>query len=76
MTLKEFESDKSVCAVVITGSEKAFAAGADIKEMVNREFSDVYSGAFLSNWTKISEFRKPVIAGMGLIFEKNGIQLF
>ena len=63
-TLVEFQNDASVRCVVITGSEKAFAAGADIKEMVDRKFAEVYSGAFLSNWTKISEFRKPVIAAV------------
>uniref|UniRef100_A0AC34FPS1 Cyclohex-1-ene-1-carboxyl-CoA hydratase n=1 Tax=Panagrolaimus sp. ES5 TaxID=591445 RepID=A0AC34FPS1_9BILA len=63
-TLVEFQNDTSIRAVVITGSDKAFAAGADIKEMVDRKFADVYSGAFLSNWTKIADFRKPVIAAV------------
>ncbi|KAK6015432.1 enoyl-CoA hydratase/isomerase family protein [Ostertagia ostertagi] len=52
------------CAIVLTGNQKAFAAGADIKEMVNREFATTYQGRFLEEWTAVSETAKPVIAAV------------
>jgi len=62
--LGEADVDDSVGAIVITGSEKAFAAGADIKEMKDMEFSDAYRNDFLANWSRISQIRKPVIAAV------------
>ncbi|MBK0419038.1 enoyl-CoA hydratase [Leucobacter sp. CSA1] len=63
--LEEFESDEEVGAVVITGNEKAFAAGADIKEMQPKSFSDVYLADFItSTWEAPSKGRKPVIAAV------------
>lgn len=59
-----FEADKSIGAIVITGSEKAFAAGADIKEMQNNTYSQNISGNFLSHWNRVAESRKPVIAAV------------
>uniref|UniRef100_A0AC34R1L2 Cyclohex-1-ene-1-carboxyl-CoA hydratase n=1 Tax=Panagrolaimus sp. JU765 TaxID=591449 RepID=A0AC34R1L2_9BILA len=64
VALLDFEKDTSVGAIVITGSEKAFAAGADIKEMVNKKFADIYGGDFLSNWTQVSKTSKPIIAAV------------
>ena len=51
-------------SVVLTGSTKAFAAGADIKEMKDKEFAEVYGGDFLGHWTRISAFRKPIVAAV------------
>uniref|UniRef100_A0A3B3RF89 Enoyl-CoA hydratase, mitochondrial n=1 Tax=Paramormyrops kingsleyae TaxID=1676925 RepID=A0A3B3RF89_9TELE len=62
--LDTFELDSQVGAVVITGNEKAFAAGADIKEMQNWTFPACYSGNFLSHWSRVSSARKPVIAAV------------
>ncbi|KAF9017532.1 ClpP/crotonase [Hymenopellis radicata] len=63
--MKEADSDNSVGAIVLTGSEKAFAAGADIKEMKDKECaSDVYKNNFLENWSLMSKLRKPVIAAV------------
>ncbi|GAA5974756.1 hypothetical protein JCM11641_007254 [Rhodosporidiobolus odoratus] len=62
--LRNLENDESVGAVVLTGSEKAFAAGADIKEMKDKQFSEVYKGDFLGHWTELSRFRKPIIAAV------------
>ena len=59
-----FEADESLGAVVLTGSEKAFAAGADIKEMQPLTFPDVVSGDFLGGWEKVAGLRKPVIAAV------------
>lgn len=62
--LDKFEADKTIRCVVLTGSEKAFAAGADIKEMKEMEFANVYKGNFLSHWGRVSHFRKPIIAAV------------
>lgn len=63
--LRSFEADEAVGAIVITGSEKAFAAGADIKEMANRDFATSYSDDFISQeWEDITRIRKPVIAAV------------
>jgi enoyl-CoA hydratase len=57
--LAELQADATVGAVVLTGSEKAFAAGADIKEMQSLDFVDAYTGDFIGGWV-----RKPVIAAV------------
>ncbi|XP_052259346.1 enoyl-CoA hydratase, mitochondrial-like [Dreissena polymorpha] len=62
--LDAFEKDKDVGCIVLTGGDKAFAAGADIKEMKDREFAEVYSGSFLSNWDRLARCKKPVIAAV------------
>ncbi|XP_060237923.1 enoyl-CoA hydratase, mitochondrial isoform X2 [Meriones unguiculatus] len=62
--LETFEEDPAVGAIVLTGGEKAFAAGADIKEMQNRTFQDCYSAKFLSHWDHITRIKKPVIAAV------------
>ncbi|KAL3876364.1 hypothetical protein ACJMK2_034219 [Sinanodonta woodiana] len=62
--LDAFEADKDVGCIVLTGSEKAFAAGADIKEMSQKEFSEVYGGNFLSHWNSLTQCKKPVIAAV------------
>ncbi|XP_076831436.1 enoyl-CoA hydratase, mitochondrial [Brachyhypopomus gauderio] len=62
--LDAFEEDSEVGAVVITGSDRAFAAGADIKEMQNRSFQECYGGNFLAHWNKVSTVKKPVIAAV------------
>ncbi len=64
MALEKIASDDKIGAVVITGSEKAFAAGADIKEMQPLTFVDVYLGDFFERWGAMSNFRKPVIAAV------------
>ncbi len=62
--LEGFETSAEVRAIVVTGSEKAFAAGADIKEMQSKTFMDVYLGDFISKWERITTTRKPVIAAV------------
>ncbi|QRW21475.1 enoyl-CoA hydratase/isomerase family protein [Rhizoctonia solani] len=63
--LDQVEKDEEVGALVVTGSEKAFAAGADIKEMKDKQcVTDVYKTNFLGDWTRITSFPKPVIAAV------------
>ena len=60
----EFDSDPGIGAIVITGSAKAFAAGADIKEMSSLAFSDVFDGDFFAPWAKLAAVRTPTIAAV------------
>lgn len=63
--LKELESDDTVGCVVLTGSDKAFAAGADIKEMQENDYLDIYkSDVFGMHHESIARFRKPIIAAV------------
>lgn len=63
--LDTFEKDDSIGAIVLTGSEKAFAAGADIKEMAEKTFSGAYLENFITNgWEAITTCRKPVVAAV------------
>ena len=63
--LAAFEADSAIGAVVLTGSEKAFAAGADIKEMQSKSWPDTYSEDFITaDWESILRCRKPVIAAV------------
>lgn len=64
--LEKFDADETVGAIVITGSDKAFAAGADIKEMRGKSFADVYREDLITrNWETVTRIRKPVIAAVG-----------
>jgi enoyl-CoA hydratase len=59
------EADANIGCLVVTGSEKAFAAGADIKEMKTKSYMDVYMSDFITaEWERISRCRKPVIAAV------------
>ena len=62
--LNAFESDPNVGAIILTGSEKAFAAGADIREMKDKTFEDVTSQNFLHDWDYINTITKPLIAAV------------
>jgi enoyl-CoA hydratase len=63
--LDAFEADEAIGAVVLTGSAKAFAAGADIKEMASRSFMDVYLSDFITDrWERVSTCRKPIVAAV------------
>lgn len=63
--LDAFENNERVGCIVITGSEKAFAAGADIRAMSNLSFMDVYKGDYITrNWERVKSCRKPVIAAV------------
>src|SRR5271169_564244 len=62
--LEAFEADPAIGAIVLTGSEKAFAAGADIKEMQDKTFAEAFLGDFISRWENLTRVRKPVIAAI------------
>ena len=62
--LNTFEADADIGAIVITGSEKAFAAGADIKEMQPKGFADAYMEDFFVGWEGLTRIRKPIIAAV------------
>jgi enoyl-CoA hydratase len=62
--LDAFEADAKIGCIVITGSDKAFAAGADIKEMADKTFADAFLGDFAAAWDRAATVRKPVIAAV------------
>ena len=59
-----FETDNAIGCLIITGSDRAFAAGADIKEMADKSFLDAFMGDFAGNWDRVARSRKPVIAAV------------
>lgn len=62
--LQAFEADEGIGAIVLTGSEKAFAAGADIKEMQQKSYIDMYMADFFAGWDAMTRIRKPIIAAV------------
>ena len=54
-----YEADTGIGAIVITGSEKVFAAGADIKEMVEKDYAEAFSNDFISKWERVTRSSKP-----------------
>jgi|SRR5665213_1091117 len=63
--LSEFDADDRVGAIVIAGSPRAFAAGADIAEMAEKSFTDFYMDDFLAPWDDVKKIAKPIIAAVG-----------
>src|ERR1700691_2733131 len=64
VALALFEKDPGIGAVALTGSEKAFAAGADIKEMGAQDYMGAYLEDFLTSWEGLSRLHKPIIAAV------------
>jgi enoyl-CoA hydratase len=62
--LDGFEADPEIAVVVLTGSERAFAAGADIKEMQDQDFMAAYQSDFIAPWQRVAGRRKPIIAAV------------
>lgn len=62
--LDAFEADEGIGCMVIAGSDRAFAAGADIKEMESRSFVEVMKNDFIAPWERISRCRKPIVAAV------------
>ncbi len=62
--LDDAEAAEEIRCIILTGSEKAFAAGADVKEMQNKSYLDGYLGDFVGEWERVTRMRKPVIAAV------------
>ncbi len=62
--MADFDADDDLGCAVLTGSEKAFAAGADIKEMSDQGFADMYAHNFFAGWERFAATRKPIIAAV------------
>jgi enoyl-CoA hydratase len=65
LAINDLEGDAAIGAIVLTGSEKAFAAGADVKEMVSKTYPEIYCEDFITRgWERLGQCRKPVIAAV------------
>jgi len=62
--VQAFEADAGIACIVVTGSEKSFAAGADIKEMADKSYMDAFMGDFAANWDALARARKPTVAAV------------
>jgi len=62
--LLAFDTNPDIAAVVLTGSDRVFAAGADIAEMEPKDFIDAQQGDFIRPWQRITEIKKPIIAAV------------
>jgi enoyl-CoA hydratase len=63
--LDDFEADAAIGTILLTGSEKAFAAGADVKEMAPKSYPEIYMEDFITNgWERVGQCRKPIIAAV------------
>jgi enoyl-CoA hydratase len=63
--LDEFEADPAIAAIVLTGNDKAFAAGADVKEMADKTYPEVYLEDFITRgWERVAQCRKPLVAAV------------
>ncbi len=64
--LDDLEGDEGIAAIVLTGSDKAFAAGADIKQMADKTYMEAYREDFITRgWERVAQCRKPVVAAVG-----------
>ena len=74
--LLAFDADRAIGAIVLTGSDRAFAAGADIKEMLGRTYPDVFFDDFIAaRWETVLRVRKPVIAAVAGVALGGGCEL-
>lgn len=65
LAIDEFEHDDAIGAIVLTGNDKAFAAGADVKEMADKTYPEIYLDDFITNgWERVAQCRKPVVAAV------------
>ena len=63
--IDEFERDDAIGAIVLTGNDKAFAAGADVKEMAGKTYPEIYLDDFITDgWERVAQCRKPVVAAV------------
>ena len=67
--LQKFDADDQIACMIVTGSEKAFAAGADVSKMASLSFNEVYRQEFITrNWDQIRKIRKPIIAAVSVSY--------
>jgi enoyl-CoA hydratase len=64
LVLDQWEADEAIGCIVVTGSDKAFAAGADIKEMQSKSYMQAYKEDFIGHWDRLARCRKPTIAAV------------
>jgi enoyl-CoA hydratase len=65
IALDEFERDDAISAIVLTGSDRAFAAGADVKEMAGKTYIEAYRQDFITTgWERVAQCRKPIVAAV------------
>jgi enoyl-CoA hydratase len=64
LAIAAYEADENIGCMLITGNEKAFAAGADIKEMADKSFIEAYLGNFAADWDGAARARKPIVAAV------------
>ncbi|HEX3711132.1 MAG TPA: enoyl-CoA hydratase [Pseudolabrys sp.] len=62
--VKKFDADSAIGCMIITGSDKAFAAGADIKEMADKTYNEALIGNFAGDWDEAARARKPIVAAV------------
>jgi len=74
-TLEGFDADPAIRVMVLAGSERAFAAGADIGDMAGASVVDMYEKNFLARWTRIKQIRKPIIAAVSGFVLGGGCEL-
>ncbi len=76
LALRAYDDDDAIGAIIITGSERAFAAGADVSVMAEKTFMDVYKTQFITrNWETVRSVRKPVIAAVSGVALGGGCEL-
>mmetsp|Transcript_29206 Transcript_29206/g.21153 ORF Transcript_29206/g.21153 Transcript_29206/m.21153 type:complete len:92 (+) Transcript_29206:298-573(+) len=62
--LQKVDKNDKVCSIILTGSEKAFAAGADIKEMKDLQYPDTFYNELLAKWEQVTKSKKPIIGAV------------